>query len=555
MDWGGHPMGEQEFTQNVLVKAVGEAIIEQAKVAAAEHRITTAGGRFHVRWDENGSASALGQLAFFAEFLDVTGLFERWAKNCPLSYSSGNAPTVQEVLGTWFLSILDGQWRYAHITGLRGDAVAPELLGMKQIMSDESLRRALKHLAPCLDKAKTDEERAEFAAQLARSSAWMDTALSESIRDALDTDWILDCDATVKLLYGHQAGALIGYNPTKPGRPSHTIHTYWIANVRLVLDAEVQEGTATAAKYSLPRLIALLLALPTDKRPRLVRGDNAFGNDPVMRELETIHQPYLFKLRQTSGVKQLIERNWSRQDWQDVGPSGQAVEAELKLASWSKARRVVVLRRAVKDELVAEPKAGKRAKRQASLQFAELLQPVKLWEYTVLVTNADYPLDAIGQLYRDRADCENGFDELKNQWGWGGYTTHDMERCNLSARAVGLVYNWWSWYVRLAHPKTRLEAITSRPLLLSGVARLTQHAGQSRLLLTLTHAAGDQIKAMIANVRKGLDAVLATAPQLTKPERWTALVRYIVARIIEAAPKIHPPKVLNQAICSPMPTG
>jgi uncharacterized protein YegP (UPF0339 family) len=120
-----------------------------------------------------------------------------------------------------------------------------------------------------------------------------------------------------------------------------------------------------------------------------------------------------------------------------------------------------------------------------------------VWEYAVLVTNADYSLEALGQLYRDRADCENGFDELKNQWGWGGYTTHDLERCNLSAWAVALIYNWWSWYVRL-----------------------TRHAGQSRLLLTLAHEAGDQIKAMIANVRKGLDSILANAPQLPKIERW-----------------------------------
>jgi len=49
-------------------------------------------------------------------------------------------------------------------------------------------------------------------------------------------------------------------------------------------------------------------------------------------------------------------------------------------------------------------------------------------------------------------------------------------------------------------------------LLLAGVARLTQHAGQSRLLLTLTHAAGDQIKTLIANIRKGLDFILTTAP-------------------------------------------
>ncbi len=49
----------------------------------------------------------------------------------------------------------------------------------------------------------------------------------------------------------------------------------------------------------------------------------------------------------------------------------------------------------------------------------------KLWKYTVLVINAEYDIAAIGQLYRHRCDCENGFDELKNQWGWGGFTTRD----------------------------------------------------------------------------------------------------------------------------------
>ncbi len=95
--------------------------------------------------------------------------------------------------------------------------------------------------------------------------------------------------------------------------------------------------------------------------------------------------------------------------------------------------------------------------------------------------------------------------------------------------------------MRLAHPQTRLEAITSRPLLLAGIARMTQHAGQSHLLLTITHAASAQVKAMIANVRKGLDSVRATAPQLTKPERWAALVRYIVGQIIAAKEKILAP--------------
>lgn len=31
----------------------------------------------------------------------------------------------------------------------------------------------------------------------------------------------------------------------------------------------------------------------------------------------------------------------------------------------------------------------------------------------MFVTDLDYSLEAIGQLYRDRADAENAFDELK----------------------------------------------------------------------------------------------------------------------------------------------
>jgi hypothetical protein len=33
----------------------------------------------------------MGQLAFFAEFLEVAGVFERWVKQCPLYYTSPNA--------------------------------------------------------------------------------------------------------------------------------------------------------------------------------------------------------------------------------------------------------------------------------------------------------------------------------------------------------------------------------------------------------------------------------------------------------------------------------
>lgn len=529
-------MGDNENAQRAIVKAVGSAVEELARDSSAMV-VATPGGRFQVRWDEGGSATALGQLVFFAEFLDVSGLFSRWVEKCPMNYTSPNAPSVENVLGTLLLSILDGQRRYAHVAGLRGDEVVQELLGMTKIISDDSLRRALAHLAPTVVGPYDEAELAARQAQLDRGLAWMDEQLLESVQEALLTPWILDVDPTVKPLYGRQDGAEVGYNPRKRGRPSHVIHTYWISAVRLVLHAEVQSGKATAGTYSLPGLRSLLARLTPAQRPTLVRGDCGLGNENVMGELEELNQAHLFKLRQTPGAKRMIERQWARQDWQPVGQGWEAVEDQLKLQGWSKYRRVVVLRRATKgDLLVTAKKTRKKAAvpGQQMLQFVDDNSPLTIWEYAVLVTNTDYDLAAIAQLYRDRADCENGFDELKNQWGWGGYTTHDLERCNLSARAVALIYNWWSWYVRLANPKARLEAITSRPLLLSAVGRLTHHAGQSRLLLTITHAASDQIKTMIANIRAGLQHILAAAPQLPKPARWKSLVTYIVDKILAA---------------------
>lgn len=537
-------MGERKLAPVKAMKAVAaacqEAIHTTLKPVDEAMRVHTPGGVFSVRWDERGSATALGQLAFFAEYLQATGLFERWLHSCPLSYTSPNAPQLVDVLGTWMLSILDGHCRYAHVGALRGDGVAPDILGMTKIIGDDSLRRALGAIAPAPDAKHTESQRLAQQAQLARSTQWMQEQLSHSIAQATATAWILDCDTTIKVLYGKQDGAVVSYNPHKPGRPSHAIHTYWIGNLRLVLDAQLEPGNRHSPVHARPGLLALLESLPQTQRPQLVRGDCAFGSEGEMSALEAIGQPYLFKLRQSAGVKKLVQRQWSRRDWRPVGQGWDACEDALKLTGWTQRRRVIVMRRVRKTDLVVEVRKGGRkskAQVQAELHFIDENEPVKSWEYAVLVCNAHYEIENIGQLYRDRADCENGFDEIKNQWGWGGYSTHDIERCALSARAVALVYNWWSWYVRLAHPKTRLEAITSRPKLLSAVGRMTSHAGQRKILLTITHEAAAQIKALVANVRHGLQLIQVTAPQLTKPERWIALVRYIVQRILACAPK------------------
>jgi len=514
-----HQMGEaNEPKKAALAQASADAMVAQ-----------TMGGRMHVRWDETAQATPHGQVVFFAEFLATTGVFDRWVDGCPLRYGSANASSARDVLGTLMLGILAGSKRYAHIAGIRGDAVAAQALGLKGLVSEDSVRRALKAMEP------------------AASEVWMRSALMGSVRDALGRPWVLDLDATIKPLYGHQQGAEVGYNPHKPGRPSHVLHTFWVGNLRLVLDAQLSPGKQHSSGHAKAALGRVLDELG-DKPPALVRGDCGYGNEDIIDVCEQRGLKYLMRLRKTANVKRLIERLFQREDWTRATEASQgweAIEDSLRLSGWSKSRRVVVLRRRIKHDIALT--ANKRHHHNEgqlvlALPHDEVQDNAQVWEYTVLVTNTEYDISAIGQLYRDRCDCENGFDELKNQWGWGGFTTHDMHRSQLTARAVALIYNWWSWYVRAANPQARREALTSRPLLLAAVGRAVSHAGQTLLYLTPMHAETGLIKSMIANVHAALSHVRRAAEQLPMLDRWATLLAYICRQIVgQFALPIPPP--------------
>jgi hypothetical protein len=161
-----------------------------------------------------------------------------------------------------------------------------------------------------------------------------------------------------------------------------------------------------------------------------------------------------------------------------------------------------MLRRRLAGVMITQPGAHG----QLALGFVEIdAERQEAWEYAVLVTSLDAEVLTIGQLYRDRGDCENSFDELKNHWGWGGFTTHDMMRCRIMARMVALIFNWWNLFVRLADPDHHREAITSRPLLLQAIGRQINHAGRATVTISSMH--GERGRA-----RRALTRIAQAAP-------------------------------------------
>ena len=78
----------------------GECISSGVEAAERDGSIDTFVGKIQVRWAPSAAVSSLGQMPFFIEFLKTSGLFDRWVEDCPLQYSSGNAPEKRS----------DGEW-------------------------------------------------------------------------------------------------------------------------------------------------------------------------------------------------------------------------------------------------------------------------------------------------------------------------------------------------------------------------------------------------------------------------------------------------------------
>jgi hypothetical protein len=449
--------------------------------------LQTPGGVFHVRWDNSIETTAYGGIPGFIEFLNSAQLLDSWIDDCPLHYDSNNAPDKRSVLGTALLSVLAGHSRYAHVTSLRADGVNPRVLGMKKVVSEDSLRRAFSRL---------EEESAR---------TWQQQHLVKTYLPLLARPWILDVDVTIKPLHGYQEGAVVSYNPHKPGRPCHAYHTYIMAGTRIVLDVEVTAGDEQSAAHTRPGLWHWLEKIPRSHWPHLLRGDCGFGSEHMMAWPENNGLHYLFKQRMTKKTRLLIDEVNLSGDWVPTAGGWEGTESTLRLSTWTRERRVVILRKLNKKRYKRVDGTNQDMEKEGTQNvisfegFGEIVSR-KDYDYQVLVTSRHEDIPFIAQLYRDRADAENVFDEMKNNWGWAGFTTQDISR----SRIIAQIYNWWSIFVRIADPQKHHEAVTSRPLLKQSLARKTTTGGQSFLTITSTHGRKDKIARFFKNLARFL---------------------------------------------------
>lgn len=429
-----------------------------------------AGGQFHLRSSDE-ALTPYGGLVAWDHFLERCGVIAKLAAHYPLPRTSPNATPVADILKAFSLNCLVGGTRFAHGRRLQDDTAVAKITGMHKgrLCGEDAFRR----LCAKLKSFQVD--------------SWF-TPAEQMIHHAIPDKAIADWDSTVIVRYGQQEDTAIGYNPQKPGRPSHHPLACVIGGTRLCLHMEWRKGNTVSSSGWIEAMEKVWRSPVAQHRIRLNRGDIGFGQEAIMawhEQTEGKRPSYLFKLKLTSNVKKAISRiRWD--DWQGKSNEGlvQLAEIKLKLDGWSSERRVIIER--TLKPLNASPQGS-------------------LWEssqedFSAYVTNltvAEAEAFQIVQLYRQRADAENVFDELKNQWGFAGFCSQKAVVSESSARLLLLIYNLWSMFVRvIKNQGGHTEAIKSRyelllipaKMIMSGRQRVVKLAVGSKMAIFLKQA-------------------------------------------------------------------
>jgi len=459
-------------------------------------KLPTFGGQVSVeRTDE--ALTPYGGLAAWSAFNQHLGTLDRLAESYPLERTSPNAAPVREIVHSFVLTALAEGKRFSHVHWLSDDAGVAAVMGMKHVRGEDAFPRLIKPLA------------AEQARQ------WLGTAERE-LYAGLPEHFIADWDSTVTTRYGHQEGAVKGYNPFKRGRPSHHPLICVAAGTRLCLHLEWRPGDTVSATGWEQAMERLWSHRTIQERLWLNRGDNGFGQEPILawHEHPSVLRPkYLFKLRLTRNVQRAIAKvPWPM--WEGAPTLGceQIAETTVQLQGWSRTRRIIIVRtlkpqnQSPQDEFWGIPEE----------------------EISVYVTNlsaAEATPEQIALLYRKRADTENVFDELKNQWGFRGFCSQRGVITETAARLLLVTYNLWTLFVRLmgAEPGQHVEAVRSRRQFLILAAQLVRTGRQKIWKLAVQPGWWQTLKACYERLCAWLRT---TAPQLEKQRDFLRLLTH-----------------------------
>ena len=291
--------------------------------------------------------------------------------------------------------------------------------------------------------------------------------LNQNLRQKVwERKWLgkitLDCDSTVKTVFGHQEGAEKGYNPTHPGKRSYNPLLAFIAETGEVLMGWLRPGDTFSANGSVEFIKEALSRLPKRVWKVVVRADAAFFSDKFLSFLESVGHQYIVKVK-IKNWKNFVKRQAT--SWRSSGYGRWTAKFTAKLPGWKHERTFIAVR--------------------ILKEFAEddMFGPVPVYEYQLWVTNISASVNKLEKFYNLRSTCENLIDVGKNQMGWCGMLTKRFWTNDLIFQIALLAYNLMVWFkMRFLPPEMQGQEVETVRSWLIKTAGHVIHTGRQWFL-------------------------------------------------------------------------
>lgn len=271
-------------------------------------------------------------------------------------------------------------------------------------------------------------------------------------RPSTPSSFWIDCDSTVRTLYGHQEGAEVGYNPQQRGARSYHPLLCTEAHLGDALAGLLRPGDShTAARIE--ELLERILRLLPHRRNLRLRADAGFSDGAFIAQLRANRIGFAIVARMTAPLKAMVPGRRFTAVRQDLAVS----EFRYQPHGWGRSERFVILRRTLPPE---------------SEDPQRTLFTLDRYAYHVIVTDLDLTPYGVFQHYRDRAGIERIIRTLKDDYPFGSAPTNHFAANELYAECSLLAYNLMAWFQRLCLPEEwqsyTLPTIRHRLLMIPG---------------------------------------------------------------------------------------
>ena len=366
----------------------------------------------------NKEITPFGGLSLFLKMLDRCHFDEQLVKSgIPSQGSNRGYNPVQLILGL-FAGVWCGASRFGHLDIVRYDTALCNLLGWKRGADHRAYRRYLNKFSQATNQRVFSE-----------LFSWF---FSELVFD----NYTLDFDTTVIVREGSQEGAAKGYNPKRPGRPSHHPLLAFVSDVRMIANYRLRPGNTSASTNYLSFLEDTLSRLQ-DKRVGLIRMDSGFFSGNILGYLEQRQLSYIIACRLNNRIKYSLTHE---KTWVEVADGLEIAETTYQAEHWDSPRRIVMVR----QEVEKRPKAAGKQVRQLELFGDE--QDFGKYRYSCFVTNLALPAKIVYDSYRGRGDSENRIKELKYDFSIDDFVSHNFRATEACGNFIVMAYNFMSLF-------------------------------------------------------------------------------------------------------------